>query len=58
MSNWNSSTPLPLSDSDSSTMVGEDEVFSDIDSADEEEKIAEGKEELIKDRAFVQDWFS
>ena len=45
MSNWNSSVPLPTSDSDSSTMVGEDEVFSDIDSADEEEKIAEGKDE-------------
>lgn len=45
MSNWNSSVPLPTSDSDSSTMVGEDEVFSDIDSADEEEKIAEEKEE-------------
>jgi len=45
MSNWNSSTPLPTSDSDSSTIVGEDEVFSDINSADEEEKIAEGKEE-------------
>ena len=43
MSNWNSSVPLPTSDSDSSTMVGEDEVFSDIDSADEEEKIAEEK---------------
>lgn len=55
MSNWNSSAPLPTSDSDSSTMVGEDEVFSDIDSADEEEKIAEGKaEEAIQEEKYEE----
>ncbi len=43
MSNWNSSVPLPTTDSDSSTIVGEDEVLSDIDSANEEEK----QEEVI-----------
>ncbi len=50
MSNWNSSVPLPTSDSDSSTMVGEDEVFSDIDSTNEEEK-AEGKAEKHKKKS-------
>ena len=43
MSNWNSSVPLPTSDSESSTIVGEDEVLTDIDSANEEEK----QEEVI-----------
>ena len=38
MSNWNSSVPLPTSDSDSSTIVGEDEVLSDIDSNNEGEE--------------------
>lgn len=54
MSNWNSTTPLPLTDSDSSTIVGEDEIFSDIDSADEEEKIAEGKEEDIQEEKYEE----
>ena len=45
MSNWNSSVPLPTTDSDSSTIVGEDEVLSDIDSNNEEEKIEEEQEE-------------